>query len=92
MERFDDFIKESIYLKGVSPATIEWYKDALTPGAATAAVSPNNLSLPCGRPEQKILSTISPEQISRLIHWKPVGANQTRAHIIALVALDTGLG
>ena len=28
MERFDDFIKESIYLKGVSPATIKWYKDA----------------------------------------------------------------
>jgi hypothetical protein len=27
-ERFDDFIRERRYLKGVSPATVEWYKDA----------------------------------------------------------------
>lgn len=41
MERFDDFIKERIYLTGVSNATIEWYKGGW-PGTATATVNPNN--------------------------------------------------
>ena len=41
--------------------------------------------------EQRILATFTPEQIHRLVHWKPIGRNQTRAHSIAMVALDTGL-
>jgi site-specific recombinase XerD len=41
--------------------------------------------------EQKILATFSPDQIHRLVHWKPVKRNETRAHTIALVALDTGM-
>ena len=27
-DHFNEFIKERIYLKGVSAATLEWYKDA----------------------------------------------------------------
>jgi site-specific recombinase XerD len=41
--------------------------------------------------EQKILATFSPAQVNRLVHWKPVKGNETRAHTIALVALDTGM-
>src|ERR1035437_4363624 len=41
--------------------------------------------------EQQILPTFNPEHVHRLVHWKPVGRNQTRAHTIAMVALDTGM-
>ena len=41
--------------------------------------------------EQQILATFNPEHVHRLVHWKPVGRNQTRAHTIAMVALDTGM-
>lgn len=123
MERFDDFIKERIYLKGVSAATIEWYKDAfdawrrygngepkqfviamrqagIKPVSCNSWICAMNaywkwegagIKLGYLKEEQKILSTFSPEQVSRLIHWKPVGRNFTRAHVIALIALDTGL-
>jgi site-specific recombinase XerD len=49
------------------------------------------IRIPQLKEEQKILATFNLEQIHRLIHWKPIGGNQARAHIIALVALDTGL-
>jgi integrase/recombinase XerD len=41
--------------------------------------------------EQNILSTFSLEQVNRLVHWKPVSRSQTRAHLVAMAALDTGL-
>jgi site-specific recombinase XerD len=41
--------------------------------------------------EQKILPTFSHDQISRIVHWKPVQHSQSRLHAIALTALDTGL-
>jgi integrase/recombinase XerD len=28
MEKFEQFIKERIYLKNVSPRTVEWYREA----------------------------------------------------------------
>jgi integrase/recombinase XerD len=47
--------------------------------------------IPRLREEQKILATFSPPHVAKLIHWKAVGRNQTRARIAALTALDTGL-
>jgi integrase/recombinase XerD len=41
--------------------------------------------------EQQILATFNAEHVHRLVHWKPIGRNQTRAHTIAMVALDTGM-
>lgn len=41
--------------------------------------------------EQKILATLSAEQIKRVINWKPVRRNDTRAWTLAVTALDTGL-
>lgn len=43
------------------------------------------------RCEQKIISTLSPEQVRRIIHRKPIGRNETRVHTMAVTALDTGL-
>ena len=40
--------------------------------------------------EQKILATLTPEQMKRLIAFKPKGANQTRAHTVAMLILDGG--
>jgi site-specific recombinase XerD len=123
-ERFDDFIRERRYLKGVSERTIDWYEDCFAAwrrhsdggdfkmfiinlrDKGTSPISINTYI--CGlnayfkwagiptkigylKKEQKILATFSPDQISRLVHWKPIRRNETRAHAIALVALDTGL-
>jgi integrase/recombinase XerD len=43
------------------------------------------------RCEQKVIQTLSARQVQALIQFKPKGRNQTRAHTIALVLLDTGL-
>jgi site-specific recombinase XerD len=40
--------------------------------------------------EQKILATLSPEQIKRIIAFKPQGINQTRTHAAAMLILDGG--
>ena len=41
--------------------------------------------------EQKLLVTFTPEQITRIINWKPVGSAQPRLHALILTALDTGM-
>jgi integrase/recombinase XerD len=41
--------------------------------------------------EQKVLATLSPEQVKRIIHFKPKGRNLSRAHVFCLLLLDTGL-
>ncbi len=41
--------------------------------------------------EQKILNTFTKEHVQRLLHFKPNGTNQTRAHVVGLLLLDTGL-
>jgi integrase/recombinase XerD len=40
--------------------------------------------------EQKILATLTAEQVRRMVAFKPRGANQTRAHTAALLMLDGG--
>jgi site-specific recombinase XerD len=41
--------------------------------------------------EHKLLVTLTPEQITRIINWKPVGSAQSRLHALILTALDTGM-
>ena len=43
------------------------------------------------REEQKLLTVLPPDGVRALIGNKPQGFNQTRAHIVALTILDTGL-
>jgi len=40
--------------------------------------------------EQKVLATLTPEQIKRLVSFKPKGINQTRTHTAAMLILDGG--
>jgi site-specific recombinase XerD len=42
------------------------------------------------RTESKVLATLNPEQMARLIAFRPKGVNQTRTHTAALLMLDGG--
>jgi site-specific recombinase XerD len=46
--------------------------------------------LPKLKEEQKVIATLSPEQMARLIGFKPKGINQTRTHMAAMLILDGG--
>ncbi len=41
--------------------------------------------------ERKVLETLAPAQVKALLGFRAAGANQTRAHTVACLALDTGL-
>ncbi len=49
------------------------------------------IKIPRLKEEQKILSTFTPAQVTALVNYKPIWRNETRAHMMALVALDAGL-
>jgi integrase/recombinase XerD len=126
----EDFIRDRQYLKGVSPATVAWYRDSFRAfqGALDSKVlivqrieelmrrgvkpvSINTylravnaylrwrhteheaelLRIPRLKEEQKVLATLSSEQVQRIIHFKPKGRNLSRAHLLAQLLLDTGL-
>lgn len=133
MTVWERFIQERVYLKGVSPATVRYYRwverafkpildeptkagmllciqKLLADGVSPTSVNTylRGFKAYCGwlhgegqlketwkisflKSAQKILATFGPEHIHRLVHWKPIGRNQARAHVIALTALDTGL-
>jgi site-specific recombinase XerD len=46
--------------------------------------------LPKLKEEQKVIATLTPEQMARLIAYKPKGINETRTHMAALLILDGG--
>jgi integrase/recombinase XerD len=125
----EQFITERTYLKGVSPATLSWYRSSFRKfdGAleskqavvgriaqlrkTNSAISVNTylrcinayfrwlheehkaelIRIPRLKEEQKILATLSIEQVQRLVQFKPKGRNLSRAHTLALLLLDTGL-
>jgi site-specific recombinase XerD len=47
--------------------------------------------IPKLKEEQKLLATLTSEQIKRIVNGKPVRRNETRARMAALTALSTGL-
>jgi site-specific recombinase XerD len=49
------------------------------------------VKIPRLKEEQKVLATLTPEQVKRLLEFKPKGKNKARAHLIACVILDCGL-
>ncbi len=135
------FVQERRYLKGVSPATEQWYKyslkafapvlsepyqsttafktavanrirDLMAERRGNKAVSINTylrclkaflrwaheegltkeqIKLAWLREEEKVLATFSPEQVKRIIQWKPSTRTEARLHALAMTALDTGL-
>jgi integrase/recombinase XerD len=49
------------------------------------------IRIPRLQEERKVLATLSPEQIKRLLQYRPKGKNRTKAHLTACVILDCGL-
>jgi len=49
------------------------------------------IRIPRLKEEQKILATLSPEHVKRLLQFSPKGCNLKRAHTLILLLLDTGL-
>ncbi len=47
--------------------------------------------IPRLKEEQKILATLTPEHVNRLLQFRPKGRNLMRAHTLTLLLLDTGL-
>ena len=129
---FQQFIDERRYLKGVSPATVEWYRysflaferrcdeitkpklrspvvDMVKSGLSACSVNDyircmnaflvwakeeghisTSFKLEKLQTERKVIQTLSPEQIKRLIQFKP-NARFKRTHTACLILLDTGL-
>ena len=49
-----------------------------------------SFKIPKLKEEQKIIATLTPEQMARLIAFKPKGTNATRTHAAAVLILDGG--
>jgi integrase/recombinase XerD len=128
---WEQFVQERVYLKGISPATIRYYKNVhsafqtILPDPTQTSlmacikelrergVKPVSINtwlrglkayllwrkeqgdevfkiqfLKC---EQKLIETLSTDTVARIINFRPKGKNLTRAWLIALTILDTGL-
>jgi len=121
-ERFEEFLRERLYLKNVTPKTLRYYQCAfrawekhggepkqwvinlrqagLSPVSVNTYICAMNaywkwaeagIKLNYLKEEQKILETLSPEALKKIISYRPIGVNLTRAHLVALTILDTGL-
>ncbi len=49
------------------------------------------VKIPKLKEEQKLLSVYSPEQILRIVNWKPVRSSEARLKAFCLTAIDGGL-
>lgn len=124
MEKFEQFIKERIYLKNVSPRTVEWYREcfkrlskhpltedglkAFVIGMRESGLQPiscngrirvanaylnwlgSPLKLSRLKEQEKVLATFQPDQVTRLLMWKPKTATGQRLHTIICALLDSG--
>lgn len=77
MDQFAEFLKERRYLLNIPPAYWNW------------AGEPHHLKYL--KEEQKALATLNGDQVQRIIRVRPKGRNLCRAHLLALILLDTGL-
>jgi integrase/recombinase XerD len=125
----EQFITERTYLKGVSPATIQWYRSSFkafdgaldskqsiiiriaelrktnSPGSINTYLRCVNayfrwlheeqevplVKIPRLKEEHRVLTTLTPDQVQRLLAFKPKGTNLVRAHTLAMLLLDTGM-
>jgi len=72
---------------GVSAISINTYICAMNAYWKWAGV---DLKVAYLKEEEKILATLSPDQVKRLLSFKPKGRKQMRAHIAAMLILDGG--
>lgn len=127
----EQFIRERMYFKNVTPKTALWYRhsfhafdgatDSKTAigdrivklrGAGVSAISVNTylrainaflrwlhiegyaqelIRIPKLKEEQKILATLTPEQVQRIVGFRPRGMFQQRIYTLTCLLLDTGL-
>ena len=73
---------------GISPVSCNTYICALNAYWRWAGTG---LKVAYLKEEEKVLATFTPEQVKRIIAYKPTGRNLTRAWVVAMVILDTGL-
>ncbi len=73
---------------GISPVSCNTYICALNAYWKWAGEGKHLVYL---KEEQKILATFSADQVKRFINFRPKGTNQTRAHVVCCLILDTGL-
>ena len=127
----EQFIRERMYFKNVTPKTVLWYRqsfrafDGAMDGktaigeriirlrdAGTSAISVNTylralnaffrwanaeghlgelLRITKLKEEQKVIATLAPEHIRKLIDFKSHGKSELRLHTLACLLLDSGL-
>jgi site-specific recombinase XerD len=49
------------------------------------------IRIPKLKEPQKLIETLTPDQVSRVVQDRPKGRNEIRARVVALTALDTGM-
>lgn len=74
--------------RGVSPVTVNTYLRHIK---CFYLWQGKEWKIPWLKEETKILETLSADHVSSLIRYKAVGTNLLRAHMVALVLLDSGL-
>src|SRR3984893_2436135 len=79
---------QNMMAAGIKPVSINTYICAMN---AYWKWSGEGKHLAYIKEEQKVLATFSPEQVKRLLGFKPRGRNQTRTHVGSCVMLDSGL-
>ena len=79
--------------RGLSPITINSYLRCINAHLRWLHEEHKHdlLRIPRLREEQKILATLIPDHVKRLIQFVPNRRNLKRAHMLTLVLLDTGL-
>ena len=77
MERFDDFIRERRYLRGVSPAPVGWYKDAFDAWKRYSGGDPNQFVISMRQAGMQAVSSNS-WICAMNAYWKWTGENTKR--------------
>jgi len=86
-EQIIERIKE-LRERGVSATSVNCYLRHLN---AYLKWKEAGFKIPKLKEEQKLLPVLSADMVGRILKFSPRGVNATRAHLIALVILDTGL-
>jgi len=85
---------ESLLARGLKPVSVNSYLTgirAFVGWMAEEGIITLRPKITLLRFERKVLETFSPAQVKALLSFRPKGANQTRAHTVACLLLDTGL-
>ena len=81
--------------RGVSAASVNTYLRVVNAfhswAKAEGHVTGERVHIPRLKEEQKVLETLTPEHIQRIVSFRPKKVSERRVHVIVCVLLDTGL-